>query len=125
MGVTPKKVPATTLEPWHSLQPVLMPVWLKAELRKLDVSCTGKVKLLLLPTWQLTQDWEPMGMWSIGGVTIGLSVVVAAYSAALAALWHCSQLLLVDWMLAWMAELVGGVVAPNGLWQAAQPTPWR
>ena len=42
--------------PWHSAQLVVMPVpWLKADLLNLAVLGIGKVRLLVEPTWQLSQ----------------------------------------------------------------------
>ena len=87
LGVTPSKVPTTTLAPWQLAQPVVMPVWLKAELLKCEPSGTGVEAMLEPPpTWQLAQPRAPMGMWLMAGVLMGASVVVAAYKAALSVL---------------------------------------
>lgn len=105
--------------PWQLAQPLEMPLWLKAELAKvLPLATVAPVMLELAPMWQLSQPRLPMGMWlpTEPGVTMGRAVVVDAYRAALATLWHCWQLLLVDWMLLWIAPIVGEV--PKGLWQS-------
>ena len=70
LGNTPAKVPATTAAPWQLAQPLVIPLWLKAELVNLAVFCTGKVRLLLEPTWQLSQLKEPMPMWFEAGATM-------------------------------------------------------
>ena len=70
LGNTPAKVAAVTLAPWQAAQPVVMPLWLKAEFVNLAVFCTGNVRLLLLPTWQVSQLRDPMPMWFAGGATM-------------------------------------------------------
>ena len=70
LGRTPAKVPTVTLAPWQAAHPVVMPLWLKAELVNLAVFCTGKVRLLLAPTWQLSQLSAPIPMWLLGGATM-------------------------------------------------------
>jgi hypothetical protein len=50
LGTTPAKVPVMTLEPWQLAHPLLMPLWLNAELLNFAPVFTGSVKLLLLPT---------------------------------------------------------------------------
>lgn len=50
LGVTPSKVPAATLIPWHPLQPLVIPLWLKAEFANVAPFVTGSVRLELLPT---------------------------------------------------------------------------
>ena len=70
LGRMPAKVLAVTVAPWQLAQPAVMPLWLKAELVNLAVFCTGKVRLLLLPTWQLSQLRDPMPMWLLGGATM-------------------------------------------------------
>ena len=70
LGSTPAKVPTVTLAPWQAAHPVVMPLWLKAELVNLAVFCTGSVRLLLAPTWQLSQLSVPMPMWFAGGATM-------------------------------------------------------
>ena len=70
LGTTPKKVPVVTLAPWQLAQPVLMPLWLKAELPKLAPVCTGRLRLEPAPTWQLSQPSAPMAIWLLGGAMI-------------------------------------------------------
>lgn len=70
LGKTPAKVPTVTLAPWQAAQPLVMPEWLKAELVNLAVLDTGNVRLLLLPTWQVSQLRDPMPMWFAGGATM-------------------------------------------------------
>ena len=48
-----------------------------------------------------------------------MSVVVLAYSAALALLWHWAQLVVLDWIQLWMLDTVGAV--PKAVWQLPQP----
>src|ERR1035437_2224762 len=50
LGTTPAKVPVVTLAPWQLAQPLVMPLWLKAELLNFAPVFTGSVKLLLVPT---------------------------------------------------------------------------
>jgi hypothetical protein len=49
---------------------------------------------------------------------IGRKVVVAAYNAALAILWHWTQLVVVDWMFWWTTPTKGAV--PKLVWHVAQ-----
>jgi hypothetical protein len=103
LGLTPKNVPAVTLLPWQASHPLLMPLWLNAEPENFAPLPMGVDAILeLAPTWQLSQPSAPMGMWLATEfcVTMGLTVVDAAYNAAFAALWHWAQLVLVDWILA-------------------------
>jgi hypothetical protein len=48
-------------------------------------------------------------MWFVTelGVLIGRKIVVAAYNAALAVLWHCTQLVVEDWMFWWTTPTNG------------------
>jgi hypothetical protein len=65
LGVTPSKVPETTLTPWQLEQLPVMPLWLNEPLLK-------SVQLVVLAaTWQLSQLSDPMGMWFPAGVLIG------------------------------------------------------
>lgn len=98
-GNTPVKVPAVTVEPWQVAQLTVAPLWLNSELAKLAPSVTGVVAMLeLVPTWQDSQLRLPMEIWLASGALMMLLAV--RYRAALATLWHCTQLPLVFWMLA-------------------------
>ena len=68
-GLTPNIVAA--LAPWQDAQPLLTPLWLKAELAKLS-SFTTVVEGMLepLPTWQLSHPSAPMATWPVGGATM-------------------------------------------------------
>ena len=119
LGVTPKKLPLPTPLPWQLVQPLPMPLWLKAPLANLSPSTTcAPVMLEPGAMWQVSQPRLPMAMWLDGGATIGFSAVADAYCAALALLWHWAQLLLLDWIQLWMLPTVG--IVPNGLWQLLQ-----
>lgn len=109
-----------TLLPWQVAQPLVMPAWLKAALAKLAPSTTGRVVLELPPTWQDSQPCDPMGMWLAGGRATGGTMCAVLKVAALAALWHCAQLVLLDGALAWMAAIDGICVKSSGLWQSSQ-----
>ena len=67
--VNPKKVPLVML-PWQVPQPVVIPIWLNAELLNFAPFCTGRLRLELLPTWQLSQPRDPIGICELGGITI-------------------------------------------------------
>ena len=106
--------------PWHSAQLLVMPVWRKAELAKLAPSGTGVLVMLEpAPTWQFSQLSVRIGTWLAPGPTMARLAVL--YSVAFVSLWHCTQLALVDWMLAWMSATVGEV--PQLLWQAVHDVP--
>jgi hypothetical protein len=92
---SPSKVLDKTLMPWHEPQLVVIPLWLNDPLAKL-----AKLVVVLLATWQLSQPRLAMGTWLGDGVMMGCAVVVLAYNAALATLWHCAQLVVLDWKLA-------------------------
>ena len=68
--LTPKKLAPVMLGPWHASHPLVMPLWLNAELLNLAVFCTGSVRLEFEPTWQVSQAVLPYGMWFDGGATI-------------------------------------------------------
>jgi hypothetical protein len=106
LGTTPAKVPVVTLAPWQLAQPLVMPLWLKAELLNFAPLATGRLRLLLAPTWQLSHPSVPIPMWLLGGATMA-TCMFWLYLAALALLWHCAQLALVDGALAWMFVTVG------------------
>jgi hypothetical protein len=106
MLLMPWKVPACTLAPWHSAQLVFMPLWLKAEPENTAAPVTGVVAMLEpLPTWQLSQPNPRIGTWLLAGPT--MVRLAELYVVALAALWHCAQLVEADCRLAWMAVMVG------------------
>jgi hypothetical protein len=106
LGTTPIKVPVMTLAPWQLAHPLVMPLWLKAELLNFAPLATGRLRLLLAPTWQLSHPNVPIPMWLLGGATMA-TCMFWLYLAALALLWHCAQLALVDGALAWMLVTVG------------------
>jgi hypothetical protein len=83
LGTIPAKVPVVTLAPWQLAQPLVMPLWLKAELLNLAPVFTGSVKLLLVPTWQLSHPSVPIPMWLLGvdtmeKFTLGMAKLGAA-----------------------------------------------
>ena len=88
------------LGPWHTSHPLVMPLWLNAELLNLAVFCTGSVRLEFEPTWQVSHAVLPKGMWFDGGATIAKPLAGIANPVAAAVLWHCAQLALVDGALA-------------------------
>ena len=88
------------LGPWHTSQPLVIPLWLNAELLNLAVFCTGSVKLEPDPTWQVSQAVLPNGMWFEGGATIVKPLAGIEKLAATPVSWHCAQLLLVEGALA-------------------------
>jgi len=106
LGVTPMKVPTTTLGPWHWAQLLVMPEWLMRELLNFAPSTTGATAMLEpVPTWQDSQA-APVGMWLLGKPTIEkLAAGIAKLGAA--APWHWAQLLVVLGALAWMLASVG------------------
>ena len=111
----PSKAP--TLLPWHSAQLVLMPLWLNCAPAKLV-----QVVMVLAAVWHDSQPRLRMGMCT-GAVVLGVLmpptvVMVEAYLAALAVLWHWTQLPVLDWILAWIAALVGAT--PQLVWQESQ-----
>ena len=58
-----------------------------------------------VPTWQLSQA-AVVGTWLLGSPTmVKLAAGMAKLGAALP--WHCAQLLVVLWALAWMFASVG------------------
>ena len=78
MELMPVKLAPVMPAPWQTSQPVVMPLWLKAELVNLAVFCTGSVRLLVAPTWQVSQAVVPNGTCLAGGATrAGLILVVA------------------------------------------------
>ena len=92
----PWNVPAAMDCPWHSAQPEVMPLWLKAELAKVGVPLNGMdVTLDADPTWQLSQPSPCMGTCVLPGLTIGL-VAPVLYVVAFGSLWHCAQLVAPD-----------------------------
>ena len=83
LGTTPAKVPVVTLAPWQLAQPLVMPLWLNAELLNFAPVFTGNVKLLLVPTWQLSHPNVPIPMWLLGVETIEkLALGIAKLAAA-------------------------------------------
>jgi hypothetical protein len=83
LGTTPIKVPVVTLAPWQLAHPLVMPLWLKAELLNFAPVFTGSVKLLLAPTWQLSHPDVPTPMWLLGVETIEkLALGIAKLAAA-------------------------------------------
>ena len=118
MGLTPKKVPAATFEPWQVAHPLVTPAWLYAELLNLAVFCTGSVRLEPTPTWQLSHAVLPNGMWFVGGATIEKPTDGMANDAAAVALWHCAQFVLVEGALAWINAIDGITVKSGLVWQA-------
>jgi hypothetical protein len=102
----PSNVVEVTLSPWQTAQSLVIPLWLKAELVNNAPSRTVAVVILeLAPMWQLSHPSAPIGMWLVAGALIVIAVVL--YSAALVALWHWTQLVVVDWILAWIFVNVG------------------
>jgi hypothetical protein len=88
-----------TLGPWHSAQLLPMPVWLNNPPPKLV-----KVVMVLAAVWQDSQPRLRMGTCT-GAVVLGAFmpptvVMVDAYNAAFAVLWHCTQLAVLFWMFA-------------------------
>jgi hypothetical protein len=95
------------LGPWHVSQPLVIPLWLKADLLNFAESCTGSVRLEFEPTWQLSHAVLPNGMWFVGGATIENPTDGMANDAAAVALWHCAQFVLVEGALAWISAIDG------------------
>lgn len=71
----------------------------------------------MLPTWQDSQPSAAMSMCLAGTVTMA-RLALLLKMPALAALWHCAQLTLMDGALAWILEIVGKAV--KSPWQAEQ-----
>jgi hypothetical protein len=77
-------------------------------LEKFELFCTVLVMLVaVLPTWQFSQLSAPMGTWVLPGALMVMPPAV--YSAALAVLWHCTQLVVADGAFACVSDLSGKV----------------
>ena len=69
MELIPVKLAPVMPAPWQVAQPVVIPLWLKADFVNLAVFCTGSVRLLVAPTWQSSQAVVPNGTCLAGGPT--------------------------------------------------------
>ena len=119
LGVTPMKVPVVTVAPWQLTQPVVIPLWLNAELVNLAPLATGSCKLELAPTWQLSQPSVPIAMCLAGIPTIEkLAAGMAKLAAAVP--WHCAQLVVVEGALACVKATVGITEKSGLVWHEVQ-----
>ena len=107
MLLMPVKLLPVMLGPWQAAQPVLTPPWLNLALLNLAPSTTGICTLLPAAMWQASQPWPFIPMWLLGGPTSGGTIVGEAKADNAAELWHCWQLVLVDYALAWIFVMVG------------------
>jgi hypothetical protein len=102
------KDPSKVCPLWQTAHAPVIPEWLNAELANVELFCTAAVILVaVLPTWHASQPSVPIGTWVLPGDLIGMAVVL--YSAALAVLWHCTQLVVADGALACVSDLSGKV----------------
>jgi hypothetical protein len=91
---------------WQASQLLLMPAWLISDPLKRAPSTTGVAAIdEPAPTWQTSQD-EVVGMCVPGKPTM-LKLAAGIAKLAAKAPWHCAQLVLVLWALAWMLVSVG------------------
>jgi hypothetical protein len=116
----PKKLVPVMLGPWQLTQPLVIPLWLNAELVNLAPLATGSCKLELAPTWQLSQAVVPNGTCLAGGATMVKAAAGIAKVAAFVVLWHCAQLVVVDGALAWISATVGITEKSGLVWHDVQ-----
>ena len=104
--LTPAKLVAPIVGPWHATQLFVMPAWLIREPLNFAPLPTGvAVMLEPAPTWHTSHD-ALVGRWLPGSPTM-LKFADGIAKLGAAAPWHCAQLLVVLGAFAWMFAKVG------------------
>ena len=119
MAVTPVKLAPVIVGPWQAAQLLVMPLWLISEPLNFAPLGTGVVAMLEpAPTWHTSHD-AAVGTCLAGRPTM-VKFAAGIAKLAAAAPWHCEQLVLVLWALAWMLASVGSTEKSVDVWQAWQ-----